>query len=226
MTTTTAAPTRVYDLSSVSTLHGYQPIAAAIGLRSIRTVTEELPPADAQPGAAPILRAAAIAVIANPWAGTTVTHDLEPETQRIAPVLAKLLTDRLNDALGGPDAVQAFGKAAVVGLDGEIEHAGALIHTPYFGNLMREALEGTSILCFSDARSAAGASHRIPLWHKTAPATRDFYQSLEVHLADAPHPGEIAIIAAAATGPRQHARIGDRTTDRVITSDILKELSL
>ncbi|WP_405218572.1 amino acid synthesis family protein [Agrococcus sp. Ld7] len=225
MTTTETAP-RLYDLSTASTLRGYGSVAAAIGLRSIRTVTEELPPADARPGTAPILRAAAIAVIANPWAGTAVTHDLEPETQRIAPALAKLLTDRLNDALGGPDAVQAFGKAAVVGLDGEIEHAGALIHTPYFGNLMREALGGTSILCFSDARSAAGASHRIPLWHKTAPATRDFYQSLEVHLADAPHPGEIAIIAAASTGPRPHARIGDRTTDRVITSDILKELPL
>ncbi|MGC5076643.1 amino acid synthesis family protein [Agrococcus sp. DT81.2] len=226
MTTTTTAPAHAFDLSSVSTLHGYEPIAAAIGLRSIRTVIEELPAAEAQTHGAPILRAAAIAVVANPWAGTAVTYGLEPETQRIAPVLAKLLTDRLNDALGGPDAVQAFGKAAVVGLDGEIEHAGALIHTPYFGNLMREALEGTSILCFSDARSAAGASHRVPLWHKTAPATRDFYQSLEVHLADAPHPGEIAIIAAAATGPRPHARIGDRATDRAITSDILKELSL
>ncbi|QUW17815.1 amino acid synthesis family protein [Agrococcus sp. Marseille-Q4369] len=223
MTTTATAPARIVDLSSSSTLHGYEAIAAAIGLRSIRTITEELP---GVARAAPILRAASIAVIANPWAGTSVTHDLEPETQRIAPVLAKLLTDRLTDVLGGPDAVQAFGKAAVVGLDGEIEHAGALIHTPYFGNLMREALEGTSILCFSDARSAAGSSHRIPLWHKTAPATRDFYQSLEVHLADAPHPGELAVIAAASTGPRPHARIGDRSTDRVITSDILKELPL
>lgn len=221
MTTTIDTPRRVYDLSTVSTLRDYEPIAAAIGLRSIRTVIEELPTA-----AEPILRAAAIAVIRNPWAGTDTTHDLQPESERIAPALAKLLTDRLNDVLGGPARVHAFGKAAVVGLDGEIEHAGALIHTPFFGNLMREALEGTSILCFADARSAAGGTHRIPIWHKTAPATRDYYQSLDVHLADAPHPGEIAVIAAAATGPRPYARLGDRMTDRPITSAILKGIAL
>lgn len=221
MTSITDAPTTIVDLSATSTLRDYGHIATAIGVRSIRTVIEELPIGD---GA--VLRAAAIAVIRNPWIGTGPAQDLQPETERTAPVLAKLLTDRLSAALGGPSAVQAFGKAGVVGLDGEIEHSGALIHTPFFGNLMREALEGTSILCFADARSAAGATHRIPLWHKTAPATRDYYQSLDVHLADAPHADEIAIIAAAATGPRPHARIGDRSTDRPITSAILKGFAL
>ncbi|MCR8669546.1 amino acid synthesis family protein [Agrococcus sp. HG114] len=217
------APAGAVDLTSASTLRGYEPIAAAIGLRGIRTVVEELPGAPAAPATR---RAAAIAIIRNPWAGTGTDHDLQPETERIAPVLAKLLSDRLLHALGGADAVQAFGKAAVVGVDGELEHAGALIHTPYFGNLVREALGGTSILCFADARSEAGESHRIPLWHKTAAATRDFYQSLDVHLADAPHRGEIAVIAGAATGPRPHARIGDRATDRAVTSDILKGITL
>lgn len=220
--TTVATPQRtIVDLSAVSTLRDYGTLASTIGLRSIRTVIEEL-----HSGDVPILRAAAIAVIRNPWAGTDPTHDLQPDSERIAPALAKLLTDRLNAALGGPARVQAFGKAAVVGLDGEIEHSSALIHTPFFGNLMREALDGTSILCFADARAAAGAMHRVPLWHKTAPATRDYYQSLDVHLADAPHANEIAVIAAAATGPRPHARIGDRTTDRPITSDILKGIAL
>lgn len=217
------APAGTWDLASASTLRGFEPVAAAIGMRGIRTAVEELP---GHEGAPSIRRAAAIAIIRNPWAGTGTEHDLQPETERIAPVLAKLLSDRLLDALGGQDAVQAFGKAAVVGLDGELEHAGALIHTPYFGNLVREALGGTSILCFADARSEVGESHRIPLWHKTAAATRDFYQSLDVHLADAPHAGEIAVIAAASTGPRQHARIGDRTTDRTITSEILKGIAL
>ncbi len=87
---------------------------------------------------------------------------------RIAPVLARLLTDRLIAALGGVDAIEAFGKAAIVGSAGEIEHGGALIHTPYFGNLMREFLGGESIICFADTRADAGESLVVPLWHKTA----------------------------------------------------------
>lgn len=224
MTATTLAGARVMDLSTRSTLHDYQPIAAAIGLRGLRTVVEELPVAEST--SAPLMRAATIAIIDNPWMGGSNDQDLQPEIERIAPLIAKLLSDRLTASLGGPDEVQAFGKAAIVGLGGEIEHAGALIHTPYFGNLVRESLGGTSVLCFTDARTEAGTTHRIPLWHKTAATTRDFYQTLEVHLADAPHAGEIAIIAAAATGPRQHARIGDRSTDRAVTSAILKGIAL
>lgn len=213
-----------YDLSTTSTLRNYENIAAAIGLRTIIVVVEELPTSNT--GADPTLRASATAVIRNPWVGTSTDTDLRSSTERIAPVLAKLLTDRLIDSLGGAGRVQAFGKAAVVGLAGEIEHASALIHTPYFGNLVREALEGTSILCFVDDRSAAGGNLRVPLWHKTEATTRDYYQSLDVFLPDAPHLDEIAIIAAASTGPRPYARIGDRRTDRPITSEILKGISL
>jgi hypothetical protein len=165
-------------------------------------------------------------VIRNPWLGTGTDADLQPETRRIAPLLAKLLTDRLLDALGGAAAVEAFGKAALVGTGGELEHAGALVHTPYFGNLVREALGGTSIICFVDGRAEAGELLRVPMWHKTAAATRSHYQTVEVNLADAPHPDEIAIIAAASTGPRPFARIGDRTTDQPVTSEILKEIEL
>jgi hypothetical protein len=210
------------DLSARSTLHAPGDIAEGIGLRKIISAVEEV----ARPGEAPIKRASATAVIANPWVGTDTATDLAPETERIAPVLAKLLTDRLLHSLGGAAHVEAFGKAAVVGTRGEIEHAGALIHTAYFGNLVREALEGTSILCFADSRADAGESLRVPLWHKSTAATRSHYQTLDVSLADAPHPGEIAVIAAASTGPRPFSRLGDRTTDRPVTSEILKELTL
>lgn len=214
--------TRAIDLSARSTLTGYGDIAAAAGLRRVFTQFEEIPRA----GAEPILRATATAVIRNPWLGTGTDADLQPETRRIAPLLAKLLTDRLLDALGGASAVEAFGKAALVGTGGELEHAGALVHTPYFGNLVREALEGTSIICFVDGRADAGELLRVPMWHKTAAATRSHYQTVEVNLADAPHSGEIAIVAAASTGPRPFARIGDRTTDQPVTSEILKEIEL
>ena len=219
-----AETARVVDLSNTSTLSGYEDIASAIGLRLLNTTVEEFPGGTS--GRPVILRASATAVIRNPWTGTSTDEDLQPETIRIAPLLAKLLTDRLIDALGGAEAIEAFGKGSVVGLGGELEHAGALIHTPYFGNLVREALQGTSIICFADDRAAAGSSIRIPLWHKTQPAKRSYFQTVDVSLTDAPHGAEIVVIAAASTGPRPFARIGDRSTDRPITSEILKEIQL
>lgn len=210
-------------LYETSTLSGFEALARGAGVRSLRTVTEELPLGSDRDS---ILRAGAVAVIRNPWIRTDTNEDLQPETQRIAPIIAKLLSDRLLETLGGADRVEAFGKAAVVGLDGEMEHAGALVHTPYFGNLIREALGGTSIICFVDARNEPGVDLAVPMWHKTAAATRSHYQSLHVPLPDAPHADEIAIIAAASTGPRPYARIGDRTTDQPVTSEILKGISL
>ena len=217
-----AQPSQLIDLSNRSTLDAYEDLARAIGLRKISCTVEELPHHEL--GA--ITRATATAVIPNPWLGTGTSQDLSERTEAIAPLLAKLLSDRLLQALGGAEKVEAFGKAALVGSDGELEHAGALIHTPFFGNLLREALGGTSIICFVDGRGVPGESLRVPMWHKTAAATRTHYQTLELSLPDAPHAGEIAVIAAASTGPRPHARIGDRTTDQVITSEILKGIQL
>lgn len=214
--------TQTVDLSTRSTLRDYRNIALAVRLRKVVTEVEEIP----IEGKPPIRRATATAVIENPWVGTGTAHDLSSKAERIAPLLAKLLSDRLLDALGGGPQVKAFGKAALVGTAGEIEHGGALIHTPYFGNLFREAMEGTSILCFVDGRAEAGELLRVPMWHKTAAATRDYYQTIEVNLADAPHAHEVVVIAAASTGPRPFARIGDRATDSPVTSDILKEISL
>ena len=222
MKITQERPAPATDLLNGSTLSGFESLGDRIGLRRIVTSSEEIPRANAEP----ITRATATAVIANPWVGTPTSEDLASETERIAPILAKLLTDRLIDVLGGASEIEAFGKAALVGTAGELEHGGALIHTPFFGNIMREALEGTSILCFVDGRGDAGELLRVPMWHKTAAATRTHYQTIEVQLSDAPHAGEIAIVAAASTGPRPFARIGDRTTDKPVTSEILKEIQL
>lgn len=197
-------------------------LARRIGIRRLATTTEEVLRDGGAPAAASIRRASVVAVLANPWLGTPADTELQPDTVRIAPTLARLMADRLLDALGGAEAIEAFGKSAVVGLRGEIEHAGALVHTPYFGNLVREFLDGTSIICFADDRAEAGGSIRVPMWHKTQAATRSHYQTIDVSLPDAPHPGEIAVIAVASTGPRPHARIGDRTTDTPVDSSILK----
>ncbi|MEY2534177.1 MAG: hypothetical protein QOF29_2087 [bacterium] len=158
-------------------------------------------------------RAVVAAVIANPWHGLGYVDDLQPLVSAIAPTVTRAITDRVTEALGGPDAVTAFGKAAIVGVDGEIEHGAALIHTPHFGDVYRAAVDGTSIIAFSDHRGAAGTPIVVPIWHKTASATRSHYQTIELWIADAPGPGEIVVAGAGSTGPRPNARIGDRLTD-------------
>jgi len=197
---------------------------AEIGLRKLVVHRECVVSEAGAAPARPVHQATAAAVVRNPWVGTGPTHDLSAEVARIAPVLARLLTDRLIAALGGVDAVEAFGKAAIVGSAGEIEHGGALIHTPYFGNLMREFLGGESIICFADARADAGDPLVVPLWHKTAAATRSHYQTVTVRVSDAPRADELVIVAAASTGSRPHPRIGDRTTDPAITPTILESV--
>lgn len=195
-----------------------------IGLRKVVVYRETVITESGERPARPTVQASAAAVLRNPWAGTGPDRELSDEATRIAPALARLLTDRLKRALGGSDAVEAFGKAAIIGCAGEIEHGAALIHTPYFGNLVREYLDGESIICFSDTRAEAGAPLVVPLWHKTHAATRSHYQTISTRVSDGPRPDEIVIIAAGATGPRPHPRIGDRTTDPVVTIKSLESV--
>ncbi|UUU36474.1 amino acid synthesis family protein [Streptomyces sp. CA-210063] len=194
----------------------------SIGLRKLVLYRDVVLTEAGEAPARPARRASVAAVIRNPWVGTGPSADLASEQGRIAPVLARLLTDRLIASLGGVDEIESFGKAAVVGAAGEIEHAGALIHTPYFGNLVREFLQGESIICFADTRAEAGETLIVPLWHKTRASTRSHYQTISARVSDAPRADEIVVIAAASTGPRPHPRIGDRMTDPVVTTETLE----
>lgn len=195
-----------------------------LAIRKIVYYSEEILLENGLSPANPAIRATAAAVLNNPWLGGKATDDLNEEVIRLAPVLARRLTDVLATELGGVDAIQAFGKAAIVGTDGEIEHGAALIHTPFFGNLVREYFEGESIICFADDRADAGASLVVPLWHKNAAATRTHYQTITTRISDAPRPGEIVVVLGASTGPRPHSRIGDRLTDPVVKAETLGEL--
>ncbi|AJE38739.1 amino acid synthesis family protein [Streptomyces nodosus] len=194
----------------------------SIGLRKLVLYREVVFTEAGEAVVRPVQRASVAAVIRNPWVGSGPSADLSMEQARIAPVLAQLLTDRLITSVGGADEIEAFGKAAIVGTAGEIEHAGALIHTPYFGNLVREFLQGESIICFADTRAEAGETLIVPLWHKTHAATRSHYQTISARVPDAPRADEIVVIAAASTGPRPHPRIGDRMTDPVVTTETLE----
>jgi hypothetical protein len=207
-----------------TTQEGFVVLAQKLGVRKVSLVRDELRQEAGVSLEQPIQQAAAIAVLPNPWVKQGVDSDLSETVEKLAPVLAKVLADKLIDALGGASKIEAFGKAGLVGINGELEHAGALIHTPYFGNIVRELLEGTSVLCFADGRGMPSESIRVPLWHKTHATSRNHYQTMDVYLPDAPLADEICVIAAASTGPRPFPRIGDRRTDGEVTTEILKGL--
>lgn len=192
-------------------------------VRRVVTVVEETLREVGEPVRVSTRRVAAVAIVDNPWVGRGVQNDLSAEATELAPEIAHLLSDRLLTALGGTEKIEAFGKAAVVGLDGETEHAGALIHTPYFGDVLRRRTDGESIIVFSDQRADAGTSLSVPLWHKNHASTRSHYQTIPVRVPDAPRPNEIAVIATAADGSRPNARIGDRRTDTALTENVPKK---
>lgn len=157
----------------------------------------------------PIRLLAVAAVITNPWAGRFV-EDLRPEIKAFGPVLGQLLTDKISDIAGGSLNIEAFGKAAVVGLNGEIEHASALIHTLHFGNIFREAVEAKSFLSFTNTRGPANAPIMIPMMDKNDGGRRSHYLTLQFNINDAPGPDEVVVVLGGATGGRPHHRIGDR----------------
>ncbi|WP_275791535.1 amino acid synthesis family protein [Pararhizobium gei] len=161
----------------------------------------------------PLKLYSAIAVIKNPWAGHGFVEDLKPEIHAAAPVLGALLTKMIIDAVGSGDMVEAYGKSAVVGLDGEIEHASALIHTLRFGNHYRQAVGAKSYLAFCNTRGPANAPVMIPLMDKNDEGRRSHYLTIQTSVPDAPAAGEILIALGASVGGRPHHRIGDRYQD-------------
>ncbi|MBB2841621.1 amino acid synthesis family protein [Rhizobium sophoriradicis] len=163
--------------------------------------------------AVPLKLITAFAVVKNPWAGRGFVEDLKPEIHAGAPVLGELLTKMIIDAVGSGDAVEAYGKAAVVGLDGEIEHASALIHTLRFGNFYRHAVGAKSYLAFCNTRGPANAPIMIPLMDKNDEGRRSHYLTIQTAIPDAPAADEIVVALGASVGGRPHHRIGDRYQD-------------
>ena len=161
----------------------------------------------------PLKMIAAVAVIKNPWAGRGFVEDLRPEIHECAPGLGEMLTEMVLEAAGGGDKVEGYGKSAIVGVDGEVEHASALIHTLRFGNHFREAVGAKSYLAFTNTRGPANASLQIPLMDKNDGGRRSHYLTIQLSVADAPAPGEIVVALGASIGGRPHHRIGDRYQD-------------
>ena len=181
-------------------------------IRKLVTYDEEIRVEGFKPAATPWRMCAVAAVVRNPWAGRFV-EDLTPEIRAYGPELGALLTDRILQMVGGGDAIEAYGKAAVVGLDGEIEHASGLIHTLRFGNHFREAVGAKSYLAFTNTRGPANAPIMVPLMDKNDAGRRSHYLTIQFAIPDAPRADEVVVALGAATGGRPHHRIGDRYQD-------------
>jgi hypothetical protein len=169
----------------------------------------------------PIRRAAAAAVIENPFAGRYV-EDLS-ELVEIGAELGDLLTRRAVAALGidGP-AAQSYGKAAAVGEDGELEHAAALLH-PKMGTPVRAVLgKGAALIPSSKKRGGPGVILDIPLGHKDAAYVRSHFDGMEIRVTDAPRAKEILVAVAVTTGGRPLPRVGGLTVAEIKGVDGLR----
>lgn len=150
-------------------------------------------------------RAAIVAVvIENPYPAGYV-EDVVTTADAIGEQLGRAVAPRVVELLGGH--VEAFGKAALVGLEGEVEQGSALIHNLRFGNVFRDAVDGTELLPAAEKCGPAGAAVDIPLKHKLDAKTRSHHQTVTLQIADAPRPREIVVACAAADAGRPLARL-------------------
>jgi len=182
-------------------------------IRKIVDFREEVRIEGGRPADPPWTMCAVAAVVRNPWAGQGFVEDLRSTILDAAPGLGEETVPRLLELAGGPDAIEGYGKAAVVGVNGEVEHASGLIHTLRFGNRYREAVGGTTFLAFSNKRAGPGTAITIPMMHKHDEGFRSHYLTLEFHIIDAPGPDEIVVALGAALSGRPHHRIGNRYED-------------
>jgi Amino acid synthesis len=174
-------------------------------VRKIVTVVEDVWIEGHRPVQPPTRITAAGAVVDNPLAGHFV-DDLDPLIDLYCESLGTLLTQRALELLGAE--AEAYGKGALVGLDGDVEHGSAIIHNLRFGNQVREPVAGTSLLPSVEKRGAAGAALDISIKHKHDHSVRSHHQTIEVRIPDAPRADEIVVWVALASSGRAHARLG------------------
>lgn len=186
-----------------------------LDIRKVYTAIEETRIEGGKKVENPIKMIITMAVIKNPWAGRGYVDNLKPEIDEYAPQIGELLVAELFKHIESADDVEAFGKAAVVGVDGEVEHASAFIHTLKFGNKFRDAVRGTSILSFTNKRGGAGTAVLIPMVHKTDDSERSHFITFEASIPDAPRADEIVVAIGVSTGGRPHPRTGNRHQDMV-----------
>ncbi|MBX9701778.1 MAG: amino acid synthesis family protein [Acetobacteraceae bacterium] len=193
----------------------------AVSIRKLVTILDETRQEMGRPVDPPIRRAIACAVIVNPFAGRFVEDlsDLVAQGEE----LGALLAARAIAALGIPGTeVQSFGKAAVVGEAGELEHAAALLH-PRMGAPVRAALgRGPALIPSAKKAGGPGTPIDVPLGHKDAAFVRSHFDAIEARVPDAPRAAEILVCLALTTGGRPLPRIGGLTIGEIEGRDGLR----
>jgi hypothetical protein len=166
-------------------------------------------------------KAVAVAVIENPFAGRFV-EDLEP-LMEIGAELGALLGDRCIAALGiTPEQAESYGKAAMVGENGELEHAAAILH-PKMGAPLRKAVEkGAALVPSSKKMGGPGQDLDVPLGHKDAAYVRSHFDGVEVRMNDAPRRDEILVAVAVTDSGRPLPRVGGLEHKDAIGKDGLR----
>ena len=155
----------------------------------------------------PTRRALAMAVIENPYAGG-YSENLD-ELIAIGEELGGLLGDKCVQALGiAPDQMQSYGKAAIVGEAGELEHAAAILHPKLGAPLRRAVGHGAALVPSAKKRGGLGTAIDVPLGHKDAAFVRSHFDAIEARVADAPRANEIVVAVAVTDSGRPLARIG------------------
>ncbi|HEY6938099.1 MAG TPA: amino acid synthesis family protein [Terriglobales bacterium] len=191
-----------------------------VRVRKMLTTVEEVFHEGGPAPEMPLRRAAALAVIHNPFAGRYVADiagfmdDLKPLGMEMAKALIA--------ALGGRSrSIEGYGKGAIVGAAGELEH-GALWHVPG-GYAMREVLGGAKAIVASTKKvGGPGTRLDVPITHINASYVRSHFDALEVGIADAPRADEMVLALVMTTGPRVHARVGGLKASEIKGEDGLR----
>ncbi|HWJ34272.1 MAG TPA: amino acid synthesis family protein [Steroidobacteraceae bacterium] len=166
-------------------------------------------------------RALAMAVIANPFAGR-YSDDLEP-LSAIGEELGQLLGAKCVAALGiQPEQAQSYGKAAIVGEGGELEHAAAILHPRLGATLRREVSSGAALVPSSKKMGGLGTAIDVPLGHKDAAFVRSHFDAIEARISDAPRANEIVVAIAVTDSGRPLARVGGLQAQEIIGKDGLR----
>ena len=190
-------------------------------IRKMVTVVDEIHYEMGQQINPPTRRAAAVAVIENPFADKYV-EDLEMLMQ-IGEELGAILGKRCIKALGiKPSAAQSYGKAALIGENGELEHGAAILHPRMGAPLRKEVEKGAALVPSSKKRGSMGDPLDIPLGHKDAAYVRSHFDGMEVRVNDAPRANEILVAIAVTDSGRPLPRVGGLSADAAEGKDGLR----
>ena len=192
-----------------------------VDIRTIHVSVEETLTEMGQRIVPPTRKAVAVAVIRNPYAGAF--HQDLSELIEIGEELGALLGRRCIEALGiTPDAVESYGKGALVGENGELEHAAAILHPKLGAPLRAEVGGGAALVPSAKKRGGPGQTLDVPLGHKDAAFVRSHFDAIEVRMPDAPRANEILVAVAVTDSGRPLSRVGGLAVDAIEGRDGLR----